>query len=349
MHSTPRTSLSSDNKTRRATPTDNKMTRTSHCTTMTKSVIFFVIIASAAVATSFTTIPVTVTTSTNNNEKITQRPFSSSATTTFKLDERRCRESSRTPSRTTGSSTSSTTRLFYDTGGYRPDQVKDHYAVLGVRRSSDKATIKKAYRTLAKMYHPDLNPSPDASDKFKELNVAYEILSDEELRFHYDEMGGAGVAASRATASANYGHHRQPQHHPFGNAYNTTGGFGAYGNLNDMPGAYNGHNNANNAGPNAGATGYRRSHHEAHHAHSQGGGSYYDGPGPGQSYYAGQPPPPPPPHQAHARAEHHNNGQGASNVPTRRTEAALQGVDDGDCRNWDVHPSRKPLSQRNRR
>ena len=65
----------------------------------------------------------------------------------------------------------------------------DPYAVLGVARDADADTIKKAYRRMARQYHPDVNPDPDAQEKFKEISVAYEVLSDPEKRRMYD-LGG---------------------------------------------------------------------------------------------------------------------------------------------------------------
>ena len=70
---------------------------------------------------------------------------------------------------------------------------RDYYEVLGVDKSADQDTIKKAYRTLAKKYHPDINKAPDAVDKFKEVQEAYEILSDESKKSLYDRYGHAGV------------------------------------------------------------------------------------------------------------------------------------------------------------
>ncbi len=67
---------------------------------------------------------------------------------------------------------------------------KDYYEVLGVTRSSSKDDIAKAYKKLARKYHPDLNPNnKDAEDKFKEINEAYEVLKDEEKRKLYDQLG----------------------------------------------------------------------------------------------------------------------------------------------------------------
>lgn len=69
-------------------------------------------------------------------------------------------------------------------------KYKDYYEILGVDKKADAATIKKAYRKLAKKYHPDTNPNNKASeDKFKEANEAYEVLSDKEKRSKYDQFG----------------------------------------------------------------------------------------------------------------------------------------------------------------
>ncbi|OPL07784.1 MAG: molecular chaperone DnaJ [delta proteobacterium ML8_F1] len=71
---------------------------------------------------------------------------------------------------------------------------RDYYEVLGVDRSADETTIKKAYRKLAMKYHPDRNPNDaEAELKFKEINEAYEILTDKEKRQYYDQFGHAGV------------------------------------------------------------------------------------------------------------------------------------------------------------
>jgi molecular chaperone DnaJ len=71
-------------------------------------------------------------------------------------------------------------------------EFKDYYAILGVPRNADEKEIKKAYRRLARKYHPDLNPGDkEAERKFKEINEAYEVLSDPEKRKRYDELGAA--------------------------------------------------------------------------------------------------------------------------------------------------------------
>ncbi|MCL4303174.1 MAG: molecular chaperone DnaJ [Anaerolineae bacterium] len=70
---------------------------------------------------------------------------------------------------------------------------RDYYEVLGLAKSASPEEIKKAYRQMARKYHPDVNKEPDAEDRFKEVNEAYEILSDEQKRSLYDRFGHAGV------------------------------------------------------------------------------------------------------------------------------------------------------------
>lgn len=64
---------------------------------------------------------------------------------------------------------------------------KDYYEILGVSKTADADEIKSAYRRLAKKYHPDLNKAPEAAEKFKEINEAYEVLGDDKKRANYDQ------------------------------------------------------------------------------------------------------------------------------------------------------------------
>ncbi len=70
-----------------------------------------------------------------------------------------------------------------------PLSYTDYYGVLGVPRDADQDTIRRAYRTLARKYHPDLNSDSDAEERFKELSEANEVLSDVEKRQRYDRLG----------------------------------------------------------------------------------------------------------------------------------------------------------------
>jgi len=66
---------------------------------------------------------------------------------------------------------------------------KDYYEILGVEKAADQKAIKKAYRKLAREFHPDVNHDPGAEDRFKEIAEAYEVLGDEEKRKEYDNVG----------------------------------------------------------------------------------------------------------------------------------------------------------------
>ena len=76
---------------------------------------------------------------------------------------------------------------------------RDYYEVLGVKKDASEADLKKAFRQMAKKYHPDVNPGDKSAEaKFKEVNEAYDILSDSQKRARYDQFGHAGVDPSAA-------------------------------------------------------------------------------------------------------------------------------------------------------
>lgn len=89
---------------------------------------------------------------------------------------------------------------------------RDYYEVLGVAKNVNDSEIKQAFRKLARQYHPDINKSEGAAEKFKEINEAYQVLSDPEKRASYDQFGHAGID-------------------PNGFNYSNMGGFGGLGDM----------------------------------------------------------------------------------------------------------------------
>ena len=74
--------------------------------------------------------------------------------------------------------------------------MADFYQLLGVSRNADADTLKRAYRKLARQYHPDINKDPGAEEKFKEIGRAYEVLADPDTRARYDQFGEAGLGGA---------------------------------------------------------------------------------------------------------------------------------------------------------
>ena len=98
---------------------------------------------------------------------------------------------------------------------------RDYYEVLGIDKSADKETIKKAYRKLAVKYHPDRNPGDkEAEEKFKEATEAYEVLSDDQKRPIYDQYGFAGLDGMGGGAGGGYSH----AFHDFSDLFGGAGG-----------------------------------------------------------------------------------------------------------------------------
>lgn len=83
--------------------------------------------------------------------------------------------------------------------------MQNYYEVLGVKKNASQAEIKQAYRKLALEWHPDKNKSAGASDKFKKINEAFEVLSNEQKRQAYNQFGHAGVKGSQARGQAQSG------------------------------------------------------------------------------------------------------------------------------------------------
>ena len=101
-------------------------------------------------------------------------------------------------------------------------EKRDYYEVLGLNKSAGDAEIKKAYRSLAKKYHPDMNPGDaEAEAKFKEVNEAYAVLSDSEKKAKYDQFGHAAFDPAAG-----------------GGGYGGFGGFGDFSDLGDIFGSF---------------------------------------------------------------------------------------------------------------
>jgi molecular chaperone DnaJ len=81
---------------------------------------------------------------------------------------------------------------------------RDYYDVLGVEKDADDADLKRAYRDLARRFHPDLNPGEKAEERFKEINEAYAVLSDAKLRQRYDRYGHSAVGGAAEAGGSGF-------------------------------------------------------------------------------------------------------------------------------------------------
>jgi len=109
-------------------------------------------------------------------------------------------------------------------------EKRDYYEVLGVKKDATKEELKKAYRKLVKKYHPDVNKEDDAEEKFKEVQEAYETLSDESKRSAYDQYGHAGTAGfNPGDGNGGYSYSQQGVPFDMGDIFNTFFGGGDFG------------------------------------------------------------------------------------------------------------------------
>ena len=107
-------------------------------------------------------------------------------------------------------------------------QKRDYYEVLGVNKNATDDELKKAYRRLAKKYHPDANPDnkEEAEKNFKEVNEAYEVLSDKQKRQMYDQFGFDGPQ--------NFGGGQGGGYYSYGSGFDGFGGFSDFGDFGDL-------------------------------------------------------------------------------------------------------------------
>ena len=127
-------------------------------------------------------------------------------------------------------------------------QKRDYYEVLGIQKDANEEQIKKAYRQLAKKYHPDLNKSPDAPEKFKEVQEAYEVLSDSQKRATYDQYGFAGLDSQGY--NFDFGGFGSAADFGFGDIFDTFFGGGGFGGMGGRS------SRANSNGPRKGENSY---------------------------------------------------------------------------------------------
>ncbi len=105
-------------------------------------------------------------------------------------------------------------------------EKRDYYEVLGISKDATADEINKAYRKLSKKYHPDLNHEPGAEEKFKEINEAYETLSDPDKRARYDQFGFGGGSQGGFGGQGGF------------SGFGGQGGFGGFGGFDDIFGSF---------------------------------------------------------------------------------------------------------------
>lgn len=109
---------------------------------------------------------------------------------------------------------------------------RDYYEVLGLSKGASDDEIKKAFRRLAKKYHPDMNKEPGAEEKFKEVNEAYEVLSDPQKKASYDQFGFAGMDGAGFNGFNGFGGQGMGGFEDLGDIFEQVfgcGGFGGFG------------------------------------------------------------------------------------------------------------------------
>lgn len=105
---------------------------------------------------------------------------------------------------------------------------RDYYDILGVSKNASAAELKSAYRKMAMQWHPDKNKSPEAEEKFKEINEAYQILSDSQKKQTYDQFGHTPPGGPGFGGFGGF-----QQQGPFQYSYSTSGGANPFGDMGD--------------------------------------------------------------------------------------------------------------------
>lgn len=125
---------------------------------------------------------------------------------------------------------------------------KDYYAILGVSKQATKQEIAKAFKTLARKYHPDMNKGDStAEEKFKEINEAYEVLKDDEKRRHYDSLGANWQSAAHFNQSAGHSNFSDFFDAIFGgSSFKQSSGFGGFSHAFSGMGDFDGFGRSEN-------------------------------------------------------------------------------------------------------